>query len=84
MNGSDKLRKCIEATTPTRIMKNESENKVTNIKKADNARRTELAMLDIWIEKYPNETAAKLQKYRARQTVNQSNIQSDLQKEKSL
>jgi len=38
-------------------MENNFDNKLTDIKKAEQDRRDELAMLDLLIKKYPKETA---------------------------
>ncbi len=53
-------------------MKRNLDNKLTDIKKAEQDRRTELAMLGLLIEKYPNEAAEKIRRKSRRQSVEES------------
>ena len=45
-------------------MSRNSDNKLTDVKKAEQERRTELAMLGLLIEKYPREAKEKTRKLR--------------------
>ena len=49
-------------------MKREFENKITDVKKAEHTRRTELAMLYLLIDKYPLQVREKIRK-----PINESN-----------